>query len=135
MVHVTISYNSDDDYLEVVFSDAVGNVIPTDHPLVDQSLDSNGSLLGFWIRDISKLSTSKPFSIQLDSIEVRKQAYNVAEIQKEHQSAYEKWTPEEDEGLERAYKAGVSIASLANTHRRNRGAITSRLRKLGLEQP
>ncbi len=46
------------------------------------------------------------------------------------------WSSEEDAHLMEAFDAGTSIAELAKSHARTRGAITARLVKLGkLEQP
>jgi ATP-dependent DNA helicase UvrD/PcrA len=42
------------------------------------------------------------------------------------------WSAEEDSRLRTSYLAGQAIAALARTHQRKRGAITSRLMKLGL---
>jgi len=45
------------------------------------------------------------------------------------------WTPQEDEGLSRAFDGGKSIEDLAKAHQRTRGAIESRLAKLGTIAP
>ena len=45
------------------------------------------------------------------------------------------WTPEEDVRLREAYLVGVTIPELAARHQRGRGAIRSRLIKLGLLEP
>ena len=47
-------------------------------------------------------------------------------------SAYMPWTPEEDAALSEAYRSGTRIHQLAGKHRRTKGAIKARLRKLGL---
>jgi len=47
-------------------------------------------------------------------------------------SAGGKWTEEEQEHLVESFQSGSDIASLAETHGRTKGAIRSRLRKLGL---
>jgi hypothetical protein len=134
-VPVHISYNAEDDYLEVVFSDSVGRVEASEHPSIDQSIDKSGAVVGFWIKDISKLSKFGFLNVRLESLAVSDKAYDVNEIRKVHPNAYAKWSAEEDQRLTSAYKAGESVASLAISHNRNRGAITSRLRKLGLDQP
>jgi hypothetical protein len=64
----------------------------------------------------------------------KKKAYNFTEIRKEHERAYEKWTEAEDLELTIDYQAGLSKSQLAEKHKRKRGAIHSRLKKLGLEQ-
>lgn len=45
------------------------------------------------------------------------------------------WTPEEDQRLSRAFDARKSVDDLAEAHQRTRGAIESRLAKLGKSAP
>ncbi len=137
--HISISYNRDDDYLEVRFCDAEGYVMPTTHFLVDESIDPNGQMLGFWIRDVSKLSDAEPINLLLDArrrnakvISEKEGAYSVEEIRKDHPNAYAKWTSEEDELLKSRFKMGTDVHDLATIHHRKVGAIRSRLQKLGL---
>ena len=69
------------------------------------------------------------------SLEERvKPVYNVEEIRRQHPKAYAKWSSEDDERLKEMYAAGTGVAELARQFGRNRGAISSRLTKLGLEQ-
>ena len=69
------------------------------------------------------------------SLEERgKPAYNVEEIRRQYPKAYAKWLPEDDERLKEMYAAGTGVAELARQFGRNRGAIRSRLTKLGLDQ-
>lgn len=42
------------------------------------------------------------------------------------------WTPEEEARMVAAFEAGTKPAAIAEAHGRTRGAITSRLKKLGL---
>ena len=63
-----------------------------------------------------------------------KKAYNVAEIREKYPRAYEKWTDVEDLELSKNYQEGLSISELAERHQRKRGAIHSRLKKLGLQK-
>lgn len=51
-----------------------------------------------------------------------------------HPQAYQRWTPEEDEKLRKCWSQGVQIRAIAETFGRKRGAISSRLKKLGLSQ-
>jgi ribosomal protein L32E len=53
-------------------------------------------------------------------------------IRELHPQAYQKWTAEEDKKLEKMYHKGVQIRELSETFGRKRGAITARLKKLGL---
>jgi len=56
--------------------------------------------------------------------------YSVAEKRESHENAYRPWTAEDDEELSRLEKEGKSIGELALIFGRNRGAITSRLKKI-----
>lgn len=47
------------------------------------------------------------------------------------ENAGKPWTLEEDNMLIEAYRNGATLTDLAKTHNRSRGAITSRLSKLG----
>ncbi|MFI5201201.1 MAG: hypothetical protein ACHQNE_02295, partial [Candidatus Kapaibacterium sp.] len=118
--------------LEVRFCDAEGYVMPTTHSQVDESIDPNGQMLGFWIRDVSKLPHAEPINLQLDARRRKDAAYSVEDIRKEHPNAYAKWTSEEDELLKSRFKMGTDIHDLAAIHHRKLGAIRSRLQKLGL---
>ena len=46
--------------------------------------------------------------------------------------AYQSWTEKEDQRLSEEFRAGLPLQELADRHHRTRGAILSRLRKLGL---
>ena len=59
-------------------------------------------------------------------------AYNVKAIRQTYSMAYEKWTKDEEAELTSAFRQGLTIAQLAEKHRRKIGAIRSRLIKLGL---
>jgi hypothetical protein len=50
-------------------------------------------------------------------------------------SAGKGWSEDEDRRLAEAFDAGTSVADLAALHERSRGAITSRLIRLGRLQP
>lgn len=51
------------------------------------------------------------------------------------QQAGKPWSAEEDEALTLSYTAGCTVADLALAHQRTKGAITSRLMRLGLLAP
>ncbi len=59
-------------------------------------------------------------------------SYLVEEIRKTHQSAYKKWSEEEDAQLILGFRDGFVISELAIAHGRKEGGINSRLKKLGL---
>jgi hypothetical protein len=48
-------------------------------------------------------------------------------------AAYSAWSQEEDDRLAAAYAAGRTIKELADLHARTRGAIQSRINRLGLQ--
>ena len=47
-------------------------------------------------------------------------------------SAYNPWTSEEDLQLGKELEKGLSVKEISGIHKRTKGAITSRLKKLGL---
>ena len=55
-----------------------------------------------------------------------------ADIRRAHENAYAPWTPEEDELLRSERGSGALPSALAKLFGRNKGAIRSRLKKLGL---
>lgn len=61
-------------------------------------------------------------------------AYSKTEKQLKDKNAYEKWTEENDEKLEKLFCEGKTIAELSEIFGRNGGAIRSRIRKLELKE-
>lgn len=68
----------------------------------------------------------------LKKSKIKKKGAGFDAIRKEHAKAYQRWTAEEDTKLEKLYHKGVQIAELMETFGRKRGAIVSRIKKLGL---
>ena len=64
----------------------------------------------------------------------KEKAYTAEEKRQESQNAYDPWTPEQDELLTRLYRAGKTLRELADIFGRTRGAIRSRVKKLGLSE-
>ena len=62
---------------------------------------------------------------------LKTKSYSISEIRNEYPRAYEKWTDEEDNCLIEEYRIGLSRSKIASLHERKKGAITSRLKKLG----
>ena len=60
-------------------------------------------------------------------------SYFVEEIRKTHEMAYMPWTFEDDNKLCNLKQLGHSISELATHFGRNKGAISSRLKKLGIQ--
>jgi superfamily I DNA/RNA helicase len=61
-------------------------------------------------------------------------AYSVDAIREKHKDAYKPWTKEQDDELEIMYCEGISVKDLAKHFGRTRGAISSRIKKLELEE-
>jgi predicted GIY-YIG superfamily endonuclease len=49
--------------------------------------------------------------------------------------AYEPWSHEEDEQLREEQERGLTVAQMSEIHRRSQGAIRSRLKRVGVQQP
>lgn len=81
--------------------------------------DENKQVVGVEILNISKHTT-------------KSKAYNIEKIRREYPKAYAKWTEEEDARLRKEHTQGKSINELMDGFQRGRGAIRSRLEKLGL---
>lgn len=62
----------------------------------------------------------------------KKKVYDIEEIRKAHKEAYQPWNLQEDELLKKDFASGMSISDLAKKYQRSRGAINSRLNKLGI---
>jgi hypothetical protein len=62
-------------------------------------------------------------------------AYTVEEKRKTHPNAYKPWTDQEEEDLAARCAQGVLLAELAQEFGRNKGAIASRLMKIGAVGP
>ena len=61
-----------------------------------------------------------------------KSSYRDRVISEGKTEAYQSWSQREDEQLEKEFRAGMNLREIADQHHRTRGAILSRLRKLGL---
>lgn len=64
----------------------------------------------------------------------REKTYSVDEIRTKHQDAYKPWTPELDKELTRMYCEGINNRDIAKHFGRTKGAISSRLKRLQLEE-
>lgn len=84
------------------------------------------------ITDFLHAPVDKPFVVE-DFIKRKPQkAYSMEEKRKEHHNAYKPWTQEDDDKLMQLYASGQTIGELSDIFRRGSGAISSRLRKLGI---
>jgi hypothetical protein len=59
-------------------------------------------------------------------------AYSVKAIRQTYKMAYEKWSASEDAALTEAFHGGLTVSQLAEKHQRKKGAVQSRIAKLGL---
>jgi hypothetical protein len=62
---VEVWFDSEADFLEVIFSDAPGYMRQTGNDAIMERVDLEGNLLGFSILAVSQLSKSKPLMAEL----------------------------------------------------------------------
>lgn len=79
----------------------------------------------------SKQSYDANEGLSSPALPERKKAYTIEEKRNEHGNAYIPWEEEADQLLCRLYDEGNSISVLAEMFERTKGAIRSRLKKLG----
>jgi len=85
------------------------------------------------IKDFLRPSTEYPFKAdEFISLKERSKVSTMEEIRAKYPNAYRPWTKKDDTRLATLYKSGKSIEELTQLFQRNNGAITSRLRKLGM---
>lgn len=63
--HVRIWFDTEGDFLEVVFAEGPGLMRATDNDAVMERVDSDGNLLGFSIINVSRLAKQKPLVAEL----------------------------------------------------------------------
>ena len=92
---------------------------------------------GLWL----KLNEPIPFKWKkvgdryfLDLTDKEEKSWSLEEKREKHANAYKPWSPEEDDLLERLYADGMKTREISEQLGRNRGAITSRIKKLGLKE-
>jgi len=85
-----------------------------------------GENIGVEIITPSKAGSKKRIGLLSKDYYVRMSA-----IKKASPRAYESWTPEEEQKLINLYKEGVTIKEIAEKLQRQKGAVTSRLKKIG----
>ncbi len=59
-------------------------------------------------------------------------SYSIGEIRKKYRSAYSKWTAEDEATLVDFLKQGIKCSEIATKMGRQKGAISSRIRKINL---
>jgi DNA-binding NarL/FixJ family response regulator len=85
-----------------------------------------GENIGIEIITLKKASLKKRVGFLSKNYYVRMSA-----IKKASPRAYESWVPEEEQKLINLYKEGVTIKEIAEKLQRQKGAVTSRLKKIG----
>ena len=63
--HIKVWYDSEGDFLEVLFSDKAGYMKETNNDAVMERLDEQGNVLGFTVMGVSLLSKEKPLVADL----------------------------------------------------------------------
>jgi len=99
----------------------------------ESKLEKYGDLFVKEIVDYCKEREHRPsFPVKEEAHSDKSGTYSVKKIQKIHPRAYEPWTKEDDGKLIAEYESGKTIEELKELFGRQRGGITSRLKKLGL---
>jgi uncharacterized protein YuzE len=62
---VTVWFDPEADFLEVLFSEAPGYMRETENDAIMERVDAEGNLLGFSILAVSQLAKSKPLIAEL----------------------------------------------------------------------
>ena len=62
---VTIWFDSEGDFLEVLFSDQAGFMRETSNDAVMERVDDQGNILGFTVMQVSQLAKDKPLVADL----------------------------------------------------------------------
>ena len=130
----------------IVFGDAPLREMARHYPLSEDSfLKINGvgrkKLADFGpeflevIRDYAETNGLEDQIITMVESGQRSLAYTVEKKRQTHPRAYEKWSIEEEERLNRLHGEGLSIQEIAEQLGRQPGAVRSRLLRLGILQP
>lgn len=65
---VKIYFDSEADFLEVLFSDAAGYMTETDNENIMERVDQEGNIIGFSVMNVCQLSKETPLIAQLISM-------------------------------------------------------------------
>ena len=63
---ITVWYDEEGDYLEVLFDRKAGHIRETQNDAVMEKVDSEGNVIGFSILNVSVLKGGRPLSIALN---------------------------------------------------------------------
>lgn len=64
--NVTVYYDKEADFLEVIFEKTEGYFVETDNEAVMEKVALDGRVIGFSILNVSKISSMKPLSVLLE---------------------------------------------------------------------
>jgi hypothetical protein len=105
--------------------------------VVEVVFGSKSGKEGLWL----KLNEPIPFEWEkdgkrffLDLSARAEKAYNIDDKRKKHSNAYQPWTTEDDDKLERLFSDSTGMKQLCEEFGRNKGAIESRIKKLELKE-
>ncbi len=65
---VTVWYDQEGDYLEVLFEKKAGYFRQTEHDAVMEKVDTEGRVIGFSIQQVSALKDRPPLAVTLKSL-------------------------------------------------------------------
>jgi len=104
-------------------------IFEVDQQFIDISKKEAGNL-----RKMSASEIQRIHKLFIEKIKPSKLAklYSVEAIRNVYAKAYDKWSDEDDERLKKDAQAGRDVGALAAFFGRNKGAIRSRLKKLGI---
>lgn len=102
---------------------------------VEHLPDATITILAVAKEEAEKTATQKPKPVEKKKKkEKTEKAYDVQTGRETHENANAPWTPEQDKLLKRMYWDQVSIKQMAAHFGRTKGAIASRIKKLGIDQ-
>ena len=67
--HVTVWYDREGDFLEVIFEKKEGYFRETENDHVMEKIDNDGNVIGFHVMKVSRLN--QPLDVELSAAEVR----------------------------------------------------------------
>lgn len=83
-------------------------------------------------KHIAEYLSQNPDLIKADSVNITPMSYREKVIQGDYPDAHRPWTEKEDIQLIDEYKSGATVKEMSESHKRTKGAIRSRLKKLGV---
>ncbi len=78
------------------------------------------------------VSTPNEILQRITKTEPKHKSSYMKQLRDKYPNAYKPWSEEDDKRLTELYNSGKTVKELSDTFLRNKGSITSKLRKLGL---